>query len=105
MTLQSPYLDRRVRMLPCQKEMVVHLYNRGASIHSLSRMYKVSKRLIQFIIFPERKEANYQRRVERGGSMAYYDRDKHKASMKKHREHKKEIFKTNKTTSNGKDSN
>lgn len=92
MKLDSPFLDRRVKLLPCQKEMVVSLHSRGASINGIARMYGVSKRLIQFIIFPERLAENLKRRQERGGYKAYYKKDYHTAKIREHRRYKHETL-------------
>lgn len=60
--LDSPFLDKRVKLLPCQKENLTRLHGRGCSIHSLSRMYKISRRSIQFILYPDRLEKNKETR-------------------------------------------
>lgn len=87
--LGDAFLDRRTKMLPCQKEMAVYWYKvMGASIHSIAKMFKVNKRLIQFILFPERKKKNAELRQDRGGSKIYYDRDKHNEAMNDHRKYK-----------------
>ena len=91
--LDSPFFDRRVRLLPCQKENVKLMHDRGASIRSISRMYGVDKRLIQFIIYPERLKKNIELRRERGGSNIYYNREQHTESMSSLRKHKNLIFK------------
>lgn len=92
MKLDSPFLDRRVKMLPCQKEMVQSLHSRGATISGLARMYNVNKRLIQFILFPERLEMNLQHRRERGGTKVYYKKEYHNAKTREHRRYKKETL-------------
>lgn len=68
----SPFLDRRCKLLPCQKEMVKYWYETGTGINALARMFKVNKRLIQFILFPERKQKNLEDRRARGGWEQYY---------------------------------
>jgi transposase len=81
-----PFLDNRSKLLPCQKEMVVwYKENEGMSQRKLAAKFNVSRRTIQFILDPEKLSKNKQRRAERGGSKAYYDKEKHKQSMKKHR--------------------
>lgn len=92
MKLDSPFLDRRVKLLPCQKEMVASLHTRGASISGIARMYGVSKRLIQFIIFPEKLAMSLKRRAERGGSKIYYDREYHNQKTKEHRHYKNQTL-------------
>ena len=92
--LGSPHLDKRVKLLPCQKEMILYWYNEmGLSIHGLGRMFNVSRRLIQFILFPERKERNLETRKDMGGSKAYYKKDKHTKAIREHRKRKYEILK------------
>lgn len=90
--IDDPFLDRRVKMLPCQKEMAITLYNRGASINGIARMYKVNKRLIQFLLFPERKELNLQHRRDRGGTKIYYNKEYHAAKMREHRRYKNQTL-------------
>jgi transposase len=69
------------------------MYKTGEySQRKLATEFNVSRRTIQFIIDPAKREQNYQKRVERGGSKQYYDKDKNNAYMKKHREHKKKLF-------------
>lgn len=60
----------------------------GVSIRALSRIFKVDRRLIQFVLFPEREAHNKKLRKAKGGSAQYYDKDKHAAAMRKHRKYK-----------------
>jgi hypothetical protein len=90
----NKFTDRRVKLLPCQKEMIVYWHNTGHSINGLARMFKVNKRMIQFILFPERLELNKQHRRDRGGSKVYYDKNKHRESMAEHRKYKEHVYKT-----------
>lgn len=63
------------------------------SQRAAAELFGVSRRTIQFIWFPEQLEENKKRRAERGGSKQYYDREKHNASMREHREYKKDLYK------------
>lgn len=74
--------------------MRVHLYGIGRSITGIAKMFKVNKRLVQFIIFPERHKKNLEDRADRGGTMQYYDRIEHNESMKEHRQYKHLILKS-----------
>lgn len=95
LALKDPFLDRRRKLLPCQKEMVVYWYKvQGASINSIAKMFRVNKRLIQFILFPERHKKNLSDRQDRGGSKIYYDREEHNQAMKDHRAYKHKVLKT-----------
>lgn len=86
--INDPFLKRSCKLLPCQKEMVLYRHTQGESIHSLSKIFKVSRRLLQFIIYPERYKKSLQDRQDRGGSTIYYQREKHNTAMKVHRQYK-----------------
>jgi hypothetical protein len=94
LALNDPFFKRSVKLLPCQKEMVKHWYDKGTSIIQIAKDFKVSKRLIQFVLFPERYKKNLENRRDRGGSMVYYIKEKHTKAIKEHRDYKKELFKT-----------
>lgn len=92
--LKDPFLDRRRKLLPCQREMVEYWYKvQGASITSIAKMFKVNKRLIQFILFPERHKKNISDRQDRGGWQQYYNKEDHAESMKDHRRYKHKTLK------------
>jgi len=84
--------DKRVKLSPADKMEIVRLHNEGAGIRQLSRDFKVSRRLIQFVLFPDRLEHNKQLREDRGGTMQYYDKDKHAAYMQTHRANKRKAL-------------
>lgn len=73
--------------------MVKYWYNTGTGIRALARMFKVDKRLIQFILFPERKQKNLEDRQARGGSKQYYNREYHNKKTDEHRKYKYKILK------------
>jgi len=88
-TINDPFMDRRVKLLPCQKEMVLWWHNeRGESQRKLAKRFGVSRRTITFVLDPDKHKENLKRREERGGSMQYYDREKHCEYMKTHRKDK-----------------
>ena len=62
------------------------------SIHAIARLYGVSKRLIQFVIFPDRAEKNKELRAVRGGSKRYYDRERNRLAQKDTRNYKQKIY-------------
>lgn len=86
-------LKRSAKLLDCQRERIVSLHSEGSSITGLGKMFKVNKRLIQFIIFPERQKKNLELREQRGGSKAYYNKEKHTIAVREHRDYKKKLFK------------
>lgn len=92
--INDPFLSRRTKLLPCQKEMIKWWYgNSYISINGLARMFKVNKRTIQFILFPERLEKCKQHRADRGGSKIYYNKEEHTRSVREHRQYKYETLK------------
>lgn len=85
--------DRRRKLTNEQKAEIKTLYETGEySQRELARQYGVSRRLVVFCIYPERQVKNYEKRVEKGGSKIYYVKDKHTASVRKHRHHKQDLF-------------
>ena len=92
-TLNSPFLKRSAKLLPCQKEMILYWRERGESQRSLARMFNVSRRLITFVLDPEKQAENLKRRAERGGSKTYYNKEKHREYTKEHRKYKYKILK------------
>lgn len=91
-TLADPFLKRNCKLLPCQREMVAFWYARGTSIHSIAKRFKVSRRLIQFVLFPDRQVVDLENRRKRGGSKIYYNKVEHTAAMADHRNYKKKFY-------------
>lgn len=95
-----PFFDRRTKLLPCQKERMTLLHKQGYSQRKLASIFNVSRRLVQFVTCPEKKEENLQRRTERGGSKIYYKGGKEWAdTVKAHRKYKHSLLKN--TVNNG----
>ena len=91
--INNQKLDRRVKLTDEDKEKIRKEYaNGGISINKLAKKYGVSKRLIQFILFPEREKRSRKLFAERQKDGRYYDREKHNESMKRHRDYKKELW-------------
>ena len=85
--------DRRVKLTPNDKELIVELYNTGEfSTYKLAEIFEVSRRTIQFVLDPEKRKANKERLEERGGWKTYYDKDKQIEYMKGHRNYKKKVL-------------
>lgn len=90
--INNPKLDKRVKLTDKDREKIKEEYESGSiSITSLAKKYKVSKRLVQFILFPERQELAKKNFSERQKDGRYYDRGKHAQYMKNHRDHKKDL--------------
>lgn len=88
-------LKRSAKLTADQKLEILFLHKRdGISQRQLARDYKVSRRLIGFIVNPESQKANYAQRVATGGSKQYYDREKHTEAMRDHRRYKNDLYKS-----------
>lgn len=88
--IQGTKYDRRIKLTEQDREYIKHLT--GMSIRGIARMYGVDKRLIQFILYPERHQKNLLDRKNRGGSAQYYDREKNREYAKKTRNYKHELY-------------
>jgi transposase len=91
--IKDPFLDKRVKLLPCQKEMVLYYRAQGWSQRELARHFNVSRRLITLVTDPEKQKRNLERRMERGGHSQYYSTEKNNAYMRKHRQDKYKTLK------------
>jgi len=90
----NPFLDRRCKLLPCQKERMKALWEQGESQRALARLFNVSRRLVQFTCMPEKLEECKQRRAERGGWKQYYKGgEKWAETMQEHRNYKYNLLK------------
>lgn len=92
MKLVGTSFDARVKLTEQQREEIRKQHRAGTSQRELARSFKVSRRLISFIIYPDRLADNLRRRAERGGSKQYYVKEKHTKYMKKHRRRKQKIY-------------
>lgn len=82
--------DRRIKLTEEQKNEIIAL--RGIiSQRKCALMFNVSRRTIVFLWNPEKLEQNKARRQERGGWRQYYDKKKHRESMKNTRRYKQEL--------------
>lgn len=87
--------DKRIKLTDSDRLEIKKAYGK-VSQRKLAKFYGVSRRLIIFIGCPEKQKENLQRREERGGTMNYYSKEKHRIAMKKHRQHKQELYLQNK---------
>lgn len=83
-------LDKRIKLTLEQRQEIKEQYTHKSQ-RQLAKEYQVSRRLIQFIGDPEKYQKNLLRREERGGSKKYYDKEKQREYMKKHRQRKQEL--------------
>jgi IS30 family transposase len=82
--------DARIKLDDTERLQIKNAYKRGVPIREIARQFEklCSRRLIQFIIFPERlKACNYS-----GHWKKYYNKDKNREYMKKYRQRKQKIL-------------
>ena len=89
--IEGTKYDRRRKLSEEQKDEIRELFAVGMSQTKLAKRYGVDRRLISFIVHPVSHEENLLRREERGGSRVYYDKDKHRVSVKKYRRYKQQL--------------
>lgn len=86
--------DRRVKLTDSDREKIKRLHKEGKGIREIARMFekKCSRRLIQFVIYPERLKELYRKQKEEKHWSIYYDKDKRKEYMRNHRKYKALVF-------------
>ena len=86
--------DRRIKLSDADKNNIRALYQSGKTIRSIARHYEkqCSRRLIQMVIFPERLEHAALLFKERRKDGRYYDKEKHAATIKIHRQYKQKLY-------------
>ena len=88
-------LDLRIKLSDEDKEEIQYRYLEigGVSQRDLAKEYGVSRRLIQFAIYPEKQKENYEQRQRRGGSKQYYSKERNTDAMRRHRAYKRGLMK------------
>lgn len=92
-------LDRRVKLTEEDKEIIRKLYKEERKgVREIARMYehKCSRRLIQFVIFPERAEVAKRRMKEHWREYSVVHKKKRKEAQKSLRRRKHELYKKGK---------
>jgi hypothetical protein len=83
-------LDRRVKITEEDKEDMKRLHSENIPIREIARRYeaKCSRRLIQFVLFPERSHAsNYP-----GHWKKYYDKERNTKAIRENRAYKQTLY-------------
>ncbi len=85
--------DRRIKLTEDDKELIRWLREEEKlSQRKLAAQFNVSRRLIQFVLDPEKKKKDLENRAKRGGSKIYYDRETQNEAIKEHRQYKQKLF-------------
>lgn len=86
-------LDRRVKLTQEDKDDILLRYKRGEAIHAIARAFKgvCSKRMIQFVVFPERLEKLVKKHIAEKSHLKYYNKEKWRETMREHRAYKQDL--------------
>lgn len=102
-SISNTKLDRRVRLTLEDKAKIIKEYKQTrTTISDLARKWNVSRSTISYVLFPERYERAKERHEERRKDGRYYDKEKYKESLERHREYKRELLKNGELVSNKK---
>jgi predicted transposase YbfD/YdcC len=82
--------DKRMKLSPEDKDEIRVLRGEGYTLSAIAEHFGVSKKLIHLITSPTAREKAAQYRQDVGWRH-YYDKTKHAAYMKSHREHKRKF--------------
>jgi hypothetical protein len=92
---QLPYkdkmLDGRVKLTDEQRKQIPKDYQQYKSIRYVASLYGVNKRLIQFILYPERYAQFQKDRYKKKVWLKYYDKEKHTLAIRKYRAKKRRL--------------
>ena len=76
--------DKRIKLTDAQRENIKKEWATGLiSQRSLARKYRVDRKTITNILFPEKYQAQLVRYKEEKHSKQYYSKEKHKEYIKK----------------------
>ena len=96
--------DGRRKISTLEHAKIQNLYKaQNKSMRYIARMYGVDRRLIQFIVYPERLKKLVQHNKDIQHHKKYYSRESHKLAMRKYRAKKRllkiDLIETKKWTS------
>lgn len=83
--------DRRRKLSQEDRKTIKMLHRRGLSIRAIAQTFFVSRRSIQYIIYPERLVRHKMLKKEAGWKK-YYNKDKHAKAMSRTRDYKKRLL-------------
>ena len=84
--------DRRCKYSDAQKQEVKDMYKAGMAQRAIARKTGISRRMVSFILFPERLKLCNQQYKERRKDGRYYNKDAWRETMREHRQYKRKIL-------------
>lgn len=88
----QPTDDKRRKLTEEQRQQIREQRELGASQRQLAAHFGVSRRLITFILDPEKEAAAKAAFAERRKDGRYYDPEKHTEQIREHRKHKHKLY-------------
>ncbi len=88
-------LKRSAKLTDEQRADIRELYKDGGTFRGIARQYDVDRKLIKFICVPSALEAHKEAYKIGRQDGRYYDREKHTAAMRLHRNYKQSLKLTN----------
>ena len=88
-------LDRRVRVTEDDKDYMRYLYDAGFPVREIARIFDgiCSRRMIQFVLFPERLQVVKKQFAERRKDGRYkYTKEEWRKVMAEHRNYKHQLY-------------
>lgn len=82
--------DKRIKLSDEDKIDIVNRFEKGESMRSLSRSFKVDRQVIKYTIYPDYKKMFYE--ANRKRAKPEVEKTKHNAYMRTHRMHKQKLF-------------
>lgn len=98
-------LDRRVKLTESDRQDIRNAYfgehyREQPTMTYLAQKYGVDRRLIQFVLFPEREKRQKELASKRQKEGRYYDKEKRRKYMQNHRDYKRSLVKQGKLPEN-----
>jgi transposase len=90
-SLKNEFLDRRVKLIACKREMVLYWYERGLSSREIAKMFKVNKTSVLILVNQHIKDRMSE--YNKGRWKIYYTTEKRAESQKEHRRYKYKTLK------------
>ncbi|MGX1195771.1 hypothetical protein [Metabacillus sp. SLBN-84] len=89
----SEKLDRRVKLTDDDKNAIRYRWfnsheSERPTMTALAAQYRVDRRLIQFVLFPEREVRHKEQASMRRKDGRYYNKEKSRKNMQRYREYK-----------------
>ena len=91
--IEFSQFDKRIKLTDEQKEKIREEYATGLiSQRNLAKKYKVNRKTIFNVIHPKKYQEQLEKYKLNQHSKQYYQKEKHKEYIKKHRRYKQKLY-------------